>query len=195
MSTDANHVPPSPLTSTPATTTSAATSQGVPLQNVLQKGGQGGTELSSILTQVQALQANRERLQKELEQSQGQIDKLQEGKRNDMQKILDTVIAKWLADSVENTETRKLFVEGMDRLVKGTKEDNGIWQVACQASHAHARRLEELEQLRVECNTLKEQAPGSRFKDENSRKRERDESASGGKSDDIWSSFEYKGLQ
>jgi len=195
MSTDANYVPPSPLTSTPATTTSAAPSQGVPLQNGTQKPGQAGTELSSILSQVQALQADRERLQKELEQSQGQIDKLQEGKRNDMQKILDTVIAKWLADSVENTETRKLFVEGMDRLVKGTKEDNGIWQVACQASHAHARRLEELEQLRVECNTLKEQAPGSRFKDENSRKRERDESASGGKSDDIWSSFEYKGLQ
>ena len=112
-----------------------------------------------------------------------------------MQKILDTVIAKWLADSVENTDTRKLFVEGMDRLVKGTKEDNGIWQVACQASHAHAKRLEELEQLRVECNALKEQAPGSRFRDENSRKRERDESASGAHSDDIWSSFEYKGLQ
>ena len=70
------------------------------------KAAPSGTELGSILAQVQALQADRERLQKDLEASQGQIDKLQEGKRAEMQKVLDTVIAKWLADSVENEEAR-----------------------------------------------------------------------------------------
>ena len=154
---------------------------------------QGGTELGSILAQVQTLQADRERLQKELEASQGQIDKLQEGKRAEMQKMLDTVISRWLTDRVESEEARKAFVDGMDRLVKGTKESNGVWQVACQASNAHAKRLEELERLRVECTSLREQAPGARFKDEGSRKRERDDAPAVTDSDDVWASFEFKG--
>ena len=119
--------PAPPVAASPSIITSAS---------IPPKPAPSGGELSSILMQVQALQADRERLQKELETSQVKMDKLQEGKRSDMQKILDTVITKWLADSVESEEARKTFVEGMDRLVKGTKEDNGIWQVACQASHA-----------------------------------------------------------
>ena len=187
MSSDANTAP---------NTSAAAVGQGSsvpPVQSSFAKPAQSGTELGSILAQVQALQADRERLQKELEESHGLNEKLQEGKRMEMQKMLDTVIAKWLADSVENEDARKSFVDGMDRLVKGTKENNGIWQVACQASNAHARRLEELERLRVECTTLKEQAPGARFVSEDSRKRARDPVPVDSKGDDVWSSFEYTG--
>ena len=173
--------PAPPVAASPSIITSAS---------IPPKPAPSGGELSSILMQVQALQADRERLQKELETSQVKMDKLQEGKRSDMQKILDTVITKWLADSVESEEARKTFVEGMDRLVKGTKEDNGIWQVACQASHAHARRLEELERLRVECSSLKEAAPAGRFGDESSRKRGREEPPAA-QDDDIWSTFQY----
>jgi len=187
MSFDASANPLSNPPAAASLSTPAATS--VPAA----KAAPSGTELGSILAQVQALQADRERLQKDLEASQGQIDKLQEGKRAEMQKVLDTVIAKWLADSVENEEARKAFVEGMDRLVKGTKESNGIWQVACQASNAHAKRLEELERLRVECTSLKEQTPGARFGNEESRKRGREAEPTAADGSDIWASFEYTG--
>lgn len=145
-------------------------------------------ELSSILTQVQTLQEEREKLARELEDTRARMSKLQEGKREEMKKALDTVIAKWLADSVENEDVRKQFTEGMDRLVTSTNENSGIWQVACQASHVHARQLEELERLRVECTALKERGVG-KFQEEASRKRGRTE-APASAAGDFWEGFD-----
>ena len=59
-------------------------------------------ELTSILTQVQSLQTDREKLMKELENAKQKVEKLTEGKRAEMKTSLDTVINKWLEDSVEN---------------------------------------------------------------------------------------------
>ena len=146
-------------------------------------------ELSSILTQVQSLQEEREKLSKELEETRARMNKLQEGKREEMKKSLDTVIAKWLADSVENEDVRKQFTEGMDRLVNSTNETSGIWQVACQASSVHAKQLEELERLRVECTSLKERGVG-RFQDEDTRKRGRSKANPSSAAGDFWDGFE-----
>ena len=51
-----------------------------------------------------------------------------------MKKVFDTVIAKWLEDSVKSDDARKQFSDGMERLIRETKADNGIWTVACAAS-------------------------------------------------------------
>jgi len=45
--------------------------------------------------------------------------------------VLDTAIARWLADSVQSEDVRRQFSEGMERLVKDTKAESGIWTVAC----------------------------------------------------------------
>jgi chromosome segregation ATPase len=117
-------------------------------------------ELTSILTQVQTLQTDREKLMKELEMAKGKVERLTEGKRQEMQQSLNTVIAKWLDDSVENEGVRTQFKEGMERLVKNTAEDSGVWQVVVCASAAHSRRLTELEKLRGECEELKTRVNG-----------------------------------
>ena len=103
-----------------------------------------------------------------------------------MRKAFDTVISKWLADSVQNEDTRKQFSEGMQRLVQETKENSGIWQVACEASAVHAKQLEELERLRTECSALRACGSGQ-FNNEASRKRAREPDA---KKDDFWAGFE-----
>jgi len=59
--------------------------------------------------------------------------------------------------------------------------------VVCCASNLHARRLQELEQLQQEVNTLKSGAQGE-FRDESSRKRIREDQGSAPK--DIWQDFE-----
>ena len=142
-------------------------------------------ELTSILTQVQSLQADREKLMKELEAAKSKVDSLQSGKREEMRKVLDTVIARWLTESVDNEASRKQFTEGMERLVTDTRENSGVWQVAVAASASHAKQVSELEQLRTECNELKTQT-GGKFAAEGSRKRERDEDPGGF---DIWGEF------
>jgi len=103
-----------------------------------------------------------------------------------MKRILDTVIAKWLQDSVNNEEARKQFSEGMQRLVTDTRENNGVWTVACEASHLHAKQVEEIERLRVECESLRA-LQGGQFKDEASRKRVRDPNPG---NNDFWGEFE-----
>ena len=135
-------------------------------------------ELSSILTQVQSLQTDREKLMKELETARQKVEKLTEGKRAEMKSSLDTVIAKWLEDSVENEAIRTQFKDGMERLVKNTAEDSGVWQVVVCASAAHARRINELERLRMEYEELKTRVNGE-FSTEASRKRPREESKEG----------------
>jgi hypothetical protein len=104
-----------------------------------------------------------------------------------MNKVLDTVITRWLSDSVKDEGARKQFTEGMERLVKDTKAESGVWTVACEASALHAKHLEDLERLRGECETLRSAGSGS-FRDETSRKRPREDAKPSG--DDFWAGFE-----
>jgi hypothetical protein len=149
-------------------------------------------ELNSILTQVQTLQTDREKLMKELENTRQKVQKLTEGKRLEMKNSLDTVIAKWLDDSVENESVRTQFKEGMERLVTNTAEDSGVWQVVVCASAAHARKLNEIERLRSEHEELKTKM-GGEFGQEASRKRTREETKDTigeTSSSDFWVGFE-----
>jgi hypothetical protein len=104
---------------------------------------QGGQDLSALLSQVKVLESDRERLARELEDARRKIEeehrrleevnskmgRLTEGKRAEMQQAFDTVIKKWLADSVQDEKVRQEFQTGMARLVENTAEDSGVWQV------------------------------------------------------------------
>jgi hypothetical protein len=147
-------------------------------------------ELTTILSQVQNLQTDREKLMKELEMAKHKVEKLTEGKRAEMKNALDTVVAKWLEDSVENESVRAQFKEGMERLVKQTAEESGVWQVAVCASAAHARKINELERLRAEHEELKSRI-GGEFGNEGSRKRPREEGEPANETKvDFWAGFE-----
>jgi alanyl-tRNA synthetase len=148
-------------------------------------------ELTSILTQVQTLQTDREKLMKELENARQKVEKLTEGKRQEMQQSLNTVIAKWLEDSVENEGIRTQFKDGMERLVKNTAEDSGVWQVVVCASAAHSRRLNEMEKLRGENEELKNKMNGEFGGREGLGKRAREETKEGeADKTDFWNGFE-----
>lgn len=149
-------------------------------------------DLSSILSQVKGLEEEKSKLQQMLEaererlkEAQARADKMSESKRIEMQQALDNVIMKWLEDTVKEERLREEFKEGMTRLVKNTAEDSGVWQVVCCASNVHARHLQQMEEIRLENETLKTRT-GGEFQDEAARKRPRDETATS----NIWSDFE-----
>lgn len=158
-------------------------------------------DLSSILTQVKGLEEEKTRLiqlleseRERLKEVQAKAEKMSEGKRNEMRQSLETVITHWLQDAVQDERVREEFKKGMGRLVEDTAEDSGVWQVVCNASQVHARRLQELEQMRVENEALKARGIGGSgdFKDESSRKRVREDGAAGetGAGGNIWLEFE-----
>jgi hypothetical protein len=105
----------------------------------------------------------------------------------------------WLQDAVKDDKLRTEFKEGMERLVKNTAEDSGVWQVMCCASNVHAQRLQEIERMRVENEELKSRSAGGGgdFRDESSRKRGREEPEGVGRNHrgaegdaNIWAEFE-----
>jgi hypothetical protein len=156
-------------------------------------------DLSSILSQVKGLEEEKTKLlqmleseRERLKEAQAKTDKLSESKRVEMQQALDNVIMKWLEDTVKEEKLRTEFKEGMERLVKNTAEDSGVWQVVCQASSVHAQRLQEFERIRVENEELKTRGSGGEFRDEASRKRGREEgeAATRTKDSNIWTEFE-----
>lgn len=158
-------------------------------------------DLAALLSQVKSLESEREKTQKalqevqklydderrRLEETQQKMGRLTEGKRQEMQQALDNVIKKWLVDSVSDPKLREEFQNGMARLVENTEEESGVWQVVCQASGVHLRRLQELEQLKGEVETLKTRG-APEFAADASRKRGREETEE--KPKDIWAEFE-----
>ena len=104
---------------------------------------QNPQDLSALLSQVKVLESDRERLSRELDEARKKIEdehrrmeevstkmgRLTEGKRAEMQQAFDTVIKKWLSDSVQDEKVRQEFQTGMARLVENTAEDSGVWQV------------------------------------------------------------------
>lgn len=156
-------------------------------------------DLSSILAQVKGLEEEKARLMQLLESErerikevQARADKMSEGKRNEMRQALETVITNWLQDSVQDERVREEFKKGMGRLVEDTAEDSGVWQVVACASNVHARRLQELEAMRVENEKLKARDTGD-FRDESTRKRPREEGgAHGDTGGNIWLEFEQE---
>jgi len=154
-------------------------------------------DLSSILSQVKGLEEEKAKLlhlleteRERLKEAQARTDKLSESKRVEMQQALDNVIMKWLEDTVKEEKLRTEFKEGMERLVKNTAEDSGVWQVVCQASSVHAQRLQELERMRVENEELNTRGQGGEFRDEASRKRGREEGEPRPLDGNIWTEFE-----
>ena len=143
-------------------------------------------DLTSILSQVKGLEEEKARLlqmleseRERLKEVQAKAEKMSEGKRNEMRQSLETVITNWLQDAVQDEKIREEFKKGMGRLVEDTAEDSGVWQVVCCASNVHARRLQEIERMRLENEELKSKGVGE-FKDEGSRKRGREQGEGGG---------------
>lgn len=156
-------------------------------------------DLTSILSQVKGLEEEKGRLLQMLEaerervkEVQARAEKMSEGKRNEMRQSLETVITNWLQDAVQDEKVREEFKKGMGRLVEDTAEDSGVWQVVCCASNVHAKRLQEIERMRLENEELKSKG-SAEFKDEASRKRGREAGEGEGSSADkgnIWMEFE-----
>lgn len=162
-------------------------------------------DLAALLAQVKALETDREKMHKALDdaqkkyedekkrlsETQQKMGRLTEGKRQEMQGAFDNVIKKWLLDSVQDPKLREEFETGVARLVENTEEESGVWQVVCCASNVHLRRLQELEQLKGEVETLKTRGTPE-FAAEAARKRPReDDAAEAAGPKDIWSDFEH----
>lgn len=150
-------------------------------------------DLSSVLNHVSALEKERITLQEYVKQQNAKLEKLTAAKREEMKKQLDTMIAEWVNGiDVTDEKQKEEFMQGMERMVKETKDDSPVWQVMCCASAAHKRNVTQLQKIQEDYNSLKTKVEGGTFSAEDSRivgkRKEPDEPVRG--TANVWDEFE-----
>ena len=119
------------------------------------------TDMTNVLKHIQDLESNNSTLKNQLKEAVERNGKLSAKTREGMQSALDTLMKKWM-DAVETKDpnVKDEFKGGLERLVKNSAEDNGVWQMMVSASSLYQRQEHDLESLRVENTELRTKVNG-----------------------------------
>lgn len=119
------------------------------------------TEMTNILSHIKKLEESNCDLKTKLEDALQRNGKLSQKTREGMQSALDTLMKKWM-DAVETKDgkVKDDFKCGLEKLVKNSAEDNGVWQMMVSASSLYERQEHDLEKLRIENVDLKQRVDG-----------------------------------
>ena len=119
------------------------------------------TDMTNVLKHIQDLESNNSTLKNQLKEAVDRNGKLSAKTREGMQSALDTLMKKWM-DAVETKDpnVKDEFKGGLERLVKNSAEDNGVWQMMVSASSLYQRQEHDLESLRVENTELRTKVNG-----------------------------------
>lgn len=104
-------------------------------------------EVASLISRIQQLEeANRSK--------ESRIEKLQQHKAQEMAKIVDEVILKWVNDlRFKDEETKAKFITGAQSLAKNANEESGAWEIMCLASSSHMQNVNKIEELQNKINS------------------------------------------
>lgn len=118
-------------------------------------------EMGNILSHIQKLEASNTELKSKLDEAIERNGKLSQKTREGMQSALDTLMKKWM-DAVETKDgkVKDGFKDGLEKLVKNSAEDNGVWQMMVAASALHERQEHNLDKLRTENTELRQKMDG-----------------------------------
>ena len=119
------------------------------------------TDMTNVLKHIQELEGSNSELKKKLQEALDRNGKLSQKTREGMQSALDTLMKKWM-DAVDTKDDRVKdeFKSGLERLVKNSAEDNGVWQMMVSASALHERQEHNLDKLRAENLELRTRVNG-----------------------------------
>ena len=124
--------------------------------------------------------------------------RLSQKTREGMQSALDTLMKKWMDSCETGEKVKEDFKCGLEKLVKNSAEDNGVWQMMVSASALHQRQEHDLEKLQKENNDLRTRVNGmygsesTRVVGEKSKAESelvRPDFATDGGGEDIWNMF------
>ena len=158
-------------------------------------------DLTSLLSQVEALQKQLASQSGELAQSKEKEEqtrqqlksledlnsKLTESKREAMKQEFQDRIQGWIKDMDAKQvpdQLKEEFLKGAENLANKGNE-NGVWKVVCCASAVHQNQVNTINTLTEQYNALKSKVEGGEFRSEESRKRKEPEAST-----DVWSQLE-----
>lgn len=129
-------------------------------------------DMASVLAKIQALEREKQELHSQLESTQTRLSKLQEGKKAEMEQLMNSTINKWLEQlETKDQASKDMLRAGLQKLVNDGNE-SGVWEVVACASSNWQNNVNQIEALTQEVNSYKEkekQLQGGLFQSENSR--------------------------
>jgi len=121
----------------------------------------GVTDMSNILQHIKGLETTNTDLMAKLLEAETRAKKMSAKTEAGMRSALDTLMTKWMdAVDTKDIKVKDGFRDGLEKLVKNSAEDNGVWQMMVAASSLHERQVHDLDQLRVENSDLKTRVDG-----------------------------------
>lgn len=118
--------------------------------------GGATVDVASILAKVQQLEEANKLLQSQHAAANAQLSKFKEGKRAEMEALLNSTIAKWLEQlETKDAESKKSLEAGLKALAQDGNE-SGVWEVVACASSNWQTNVNEIENLRNKLNTYEE---------------------------------------
>lgn len=134
--------------------------------------GAATIDMASVLAKIQALEREKAELHSSLATTQGRLSKLQEGKRAEMEQLMNSTITKWLEQlPTKDANSKDTLRAGLEKLVKDGNE-SGVWEVVACASSNWQNNVNQIEALTQEVNSYREkerQLQGGIFQSEPSR--------------------------
>ncbi len=113
------------------------------------------TDINSVLGHVSQLESKNRALEEELAANRARLEKYQEVAQNKMKEKLQGEILQWFNSiDVADEKVKSEFLNSMEKIVKETKEDSGVWQVMCCASKAHLQNVNQLNEITEKYNSL-----------------------------------------
>jgi hypothetical protein len=162
-------------------------------------------DMASVLAKIHALEREKMDMKAALDTASTRLGKLQEGKRAEMETMMNSTILKWIQQLETKDEVSKEnLLNGLHSLIKDGNE-TGVWEVVACASSNWAANVNTIEAQAQEINSYKEkekQFNGGMFANDANRveqvgdKRKFDDSVSSEEhKGDIWGEFQNMLMQ
>ena len=149
-------------------------------------------EKTSIMQQVATQERQIIELKQMLQERNSRLDKFQSAKKVEMEAMLSGM-RDWIKNlELKNENYRADFEKGLQRLVDTSADDNGVWQVMCEASASASKKEEQYQTLKQQYDDLKQKSDGE-FGSSSARVGDKrpalDEPDTTSHTGDIWSQF------
>jgi chromosome segregation ATPase len=154
---------------------------------------QTGLENTSIMQQVATQERQIAELKNQLQERNSRLDKFQTAKKAEMEAMMSGM-RDWIKNlELKNENYSADFEKGLQRLVDNSADDNGVWQVMCEASASATKKEQQYQVLKQQYDELKQKTHGGEFGSAEARvgdKRQAlDDPSSNTVPGDIWSQF------
>jgi hypothetical protein len=158
-------------------------------------------DMASVLAKIHALEREKMDMKAALDNASTRLGKLQEGKRAEMEAMMNSTILKWIEQlETKDGKSKESLLNGLQTLVQDGNE-TGVWEVVACASSNWAANVNTIESQAQEINSYKEKekqfngglfaADVNRVEQVGEKRRHEDEMPSdGGQDADIWGEFQ-----